>query len=172
MNDAERARNTGPTADQTAARQGEDDSFLAAAREDDSFVREADIDDGLVGDADMPMGLDTDPPITPGMTADAAAAPSSSGDLAPSAQLLETGERETIVTRWREIQAEFVDEPRAAVQDADALVTELMERLSRALASELDQLESRWASGEQVSTEDLRQGLQRYRSFFERLLAA
>jgi len=33
-------------------------------------------------------------------------------------------------------------------------------------------LESRWTTGEQVSTEDLRQGLQRYLAFFERLLAA
>jgi len=106
------------------------------------------------------------------MTVDAGAAPGASADAASSSQLLHAGERDAMVARWREIQAEFVDEPRTAIQQADALVTEMMERLSRAFASELDQLESRWASGEQVSTEDLRQGLQRYRSFFERLLAA
>jgi hypothetical protein len=61
---------------------------------------------------------------------------------------------------------------RRAVQDADALVADLMQRLARMFASERGQLESRWAGGDDVSTEDLRRGLRRYRSFFERLLAA
>jgi hypothetical protein len=75
-------------------------------------------------------------------------------------------------SRWREIQGQFVDEPRSAVHDADALVADLMQRLARMLAAERDQLESRWAGRTDVSTDDLRQGLQCYRSFFERLLAA
>lgn len=86
--------------------------------------------------------------------------------------LLEADELQTVISRWREIQAEFVDEPRRAVQDADALVSDLMDRLARTFAGERDRLESRWGNAEDVSTEDLRQGLQRYRSFFERLLAA
>jgi hypothetical protein len=89
-----------------------------------------------------------------------------------SAQLLEGEELQGVVLRWREIQAQFVDEPRSAVQDADALVADLMQRLARMFADERDRLESRWSTGEEVSTEDLRQGLRRYRSFFERLLAA
>jgi len=87
-------------------------------------------------------------------------------------QLLHGDEMEGVVARWREIQAEFVDEPRKAIKEADDLVTELMERLTRTFASEREQLEARWREGQDVSTEDLRQGLQRYRSFFERLLAA
>lgn len=90
----------------------------------------------------------------------------------PHTQLLADDELESTLVRWKEIQAEFVDEPRKAVQDADALVAELMQRLARMFASERDQLESRWAGGDDVSTEDLRHGLRRYRSFFERLLAA
>jgi hypothetical protein len=90
----------------------------------------------------------------------------------PHAQLLEDHELQSIIERWKEIQAEFVDEPRKAVQDADALVAELMQRLAQMFASEREQLESRWAGGGDVSTEDLRHGLRRYRSFFERLLAA
>ena len=90
----------------------------------------------------------------------------------PQAQLLEADELQGVILRWKEIQAQFVDEPRSAVQDADALVADLMQRLARTFAAEQAQLESRWASGEDVSTEDLRQGLRRYRSFFERLLAA
>jgi hypothetical protein len=88
------------------------------------------------------------------------------------APLLEDHELQSILGRWKEIQADFVDEPRKAVQDADALVAELMQRLAHMFASERQQLESRWAGGDDVSTEDLRHGLRRYRSFFERLLAA
>ena len=80
------------------------------------------------------------------------------------------GDQERLVARWQEIQAGFVDEPRRAVQDADALVVDMMDRLARMLASERDQLESAGDTGK-VSTEDLRQGLRRYRALFERLLA-
>ena len=90
----------------------------------------------------------------------------------PRASLLEDGELQSITTRWKDIQAEFVDEPEQAVQEADALVAELMQRLAAMFATERAELEKRWAGGHQVSTEDLRQGLRRYRSFFERLLAA
>jgi hypothetical protein len=88
------------------------------------------------------------------------------------AQLLEGDEMQRMRAQWKDIQAEFVDEPRKAVQDADALVADLMQRLAQMFAGERDQLESRWAGGGEVSTEDLRDGLRRYRSFFERLLAA
>lgn len=90
----------------------------------------------------------------------------------PRAQLLEDDELQNLLVQWKDIQAEFVDEPRKAVQAADALVAELMQRLAQMFASERAQLESRWSGGEDVSTEDLRRGLRRYRSFFERLLAA
>ena len=74
--------------------------------------------------------------------------------------------------RWHKVQASFVDEPRTSVEQADALVAELMQRLAETFAEERSQLESQWSRGEDVSTEDLRVALQRYRSFFERLLAA
>ncbi len=88
------------------------------------------------------------------------------------ATLLAGGEMQSIVTRWKDIQADFVDEPRKAVEEADALVAELMQRLASMFAQERAGLEQRWAGGESVSTEDLRLSLRRYRSFFERLLAA
>ena len=94
-----------------------------------------------------------------------------SGDQ-PPAQLLADDELHSIQARWKDIQAEFVDEPKSAVHDADALVADLMQRLARMFATEREQLESQWATGNDVSTEDLRRGLRRYRSFFERLLAA
>ena len=73
--------------------------------------------------------------------------------------------------RWDEIQAGFVDEPRDSVQKADALVAELMKTLAETFASERKKLEDQWSSGDDVSTEDLRVSLQRYRSFFHRLLS-
>jgi hypothetical protein len=96
--------------------------------------------------------------------------PSTGGQ--PYAQLLESHEMQRILGQWKDIQAAFVDEPRKAVQDADALVAELMQRLAQTFASQREQLESQWAGGDDVSTEDLRRSLRRYRSFFERLLAA
>jgi len=90
----------------------------------------------------------------------------------PATQLLEDQELQDIRGQWKDIQAEFVDEPRKAVQEADALVAELMQRLAQTFAAEREDLESRWSGGDGVSTEDLRHGLRRYRSFFERLLAA
>jgi hypothetical protein len=72
--------------------------------------------------------------------------------------------------RWSNIQAAFVDEPRHAVEDADNLVASLMKKLAEGFANERSRLESQWDRGDNVSTEDLRLALQRYRSFFDRLL--
>ena len=72
--------------------------------------------------------------------------------------------------RWSEIQTGFVDEPRRAVQQADALVSDIIERIADSFSGERAQLEQQWDRGGDVSTEELRQALQRYRSFFSRLL--
>jgi len=103
---------------------------------------------------------------------DAARDGSAAADPGTRASLLEDGELQNITMRWKDIQAEFVDEPEQAVQEADALVAELMQRLAAMFAEERAGLEKRLAGDQEVSTEDLRQGLRRYRSFFERLLAA
>ena len=73
--------------------------------------------------------------------------------------------------RWSGIQTGFVDEPRKAVEEADALVAALMKRLAEVFADERRQLEAHWEKSDKVSTEDLRIAMQRYRSFFERLLS-
>ncbi len=72
--------------------------------------------------------------------------------------------------RWTEIQADFVDAPREAVERADELVAEAIKRLAESFSQERSQLEPQWSRNEDVSTEDLRVALQRYRSFFHRLL--
>jgi hypothetical protein len=73
--------------------------------------------------------------------------------------------------RWREIQTGFVDEPRHAVEQADGLVAELMQRLAQNFSEQRNNLEHQWDASDKVSTEDLRVALTRYRSFFERLLS-
>jgi hypothetical protein len=87
-----------------------------------------------------------------------------------SAALLNREESEHFRTRWNEIQGKFVDEPRAAVQQADTLVSEVIEQITQMFANEHSSLEGQWNQGNDVSTEDLRKALQRYRSFFNRLV--
>jgi hypothetical protein len=74
--------------------------------------------------------------------------------------------------RWEEIQVRFVDEPRGSVEQADQLVANVIAQLADTFARERGSLEQQWDRGDEVSTEDLRVALQRYRSFFTRLLAA
>jgi hypothetical protein len=83
--------------------------------------------------------------------------------------LLDGEEIQHFRTRWNEVQATFVDEPGASVRQADALVAEVMAQVTQILANKHHTLESQWNKGE-VSTEDLRQILQSYRAFFNRLL--
>ena len=64
-----------------------------------------------------------------------------------------------------------MDEPRDAVEQADGLVAEMMKRLAQVFADERGKLEEQWSRGDDISTEDLRQALRRYRSFFDRLLS-
>jgi hypothetical protein len=94
--------------------------------------------------------------------------PPTQGDA--NAPLFHDDEGRGFRTRWEGIQTGFVDEPRTAVEQADALVSEMIKRLSDVFAEERAGLEQHWGRGENVSTEDLRIALKRYRSFFERLL--
>jgi hypothetical protein len=80
-------------------------------------------------------------------------------------------EAETFHSQWSDIQASFVDEPRHAVEQADSLVAEVMQRLAQVFADERSRLEGQWDRGEDTDTEALRQALRRYRSFFDRLLS-
>src|SRR5438132_1273668 len=89
---------------------------------------------------------------------------------APTALFAQT-DTEQLHSRWTEIQAGFVDEPRRAVEQADALVADVMTRLAQVFAHERETLEHQWDQGNNVTTEDLRVALQRYRSFFDRLLS-
>ena len=88
-----------------------------------------------------------------------------------TAPLFPSSELEELRNRWSGVQTAFVDEPRRAVEQADGLVASAMKRLAEVFAEERSQLEQQWDRGDNVSTEDLRIALQRYRSFFHRLLS-
>ena len=86
--------------------------------------------------------------------------------------LLPDDQNDRFRSSWEEIQAGFVDRPQEAVQKADALVADVMQRVTASLTKERERLEGQWAQGDDVSTEDLRVSLTRYRTFFDRLLSA
>jgi hypothetical protein len=95
-------------------------------------------------------------------------------EIRPGAEfgpLLPGDQTDQLMLRWQDIQSSFVDKPRDSVEQADALVADLMQRLAASFSRERERLETQWDRGDDVSTEDLRVALTRYRSFFDRLLS-
>jgi hypothetical protein len=92
-------------------------------------------------------------------------------DLDSDQMLFADGELSGLRARWTEVQSAFVDDPRDCVQKADGLVADVVDKLTSGFSDARSHLEEQWDRGEQVSTEDLRIALTRYREFFERLLA-
>ena len=89
-----------------------------------------------------------------------------------SIELFDQDEIERFRVEWREIQARFVDDPREAVQGADHLVAEVMQSLATTFNEHKHELEGQWQHGSDAETEDLRQALRHYRTFFNQLLPA
>jgi hypothetical protein len=84
--------------------------------------------------------------------------------------LLDESKAQEFRSRWQDIQTEFVDDPQNSVEQADELVTQVINGITENFANERNSLEDQWNRGEQASTEDLRLAMKRYRSFFNRLL--
>jgi hypothetical protein len=85
--------------------------------------------------------------------------------------LVGTRQMEELRGRWSGIQASFVDDPRKAVQEADALVSSAIKQIEESFRDQRAKLEQRWSKGGDASTEDLRIVVQHYRAFFDRLLS-
>ena len=97
-----------------------------------------------------------------------APAEASSEGLEP---LFEDEAARTFRSRWQVIQGKFVDDPRDSVKQADDLVADIIKSVTMSFADRRIGLEKQWNSGDNnISTEDMRLALKRYRSFFERLL--
>ena len=105
---------------------------------------------------------------SPGTSTATAAARAKEPETGP---LFSAEEAAKLRAQWDAIQVGFVDEPRKAVEEADGLVATAMKRLAEQFAEERSKLEGQWDRGGDVSTEDLRLALRRYRSFFGRLLS-
>jgi len=113
----------------------------------------------------------TTPTTMPRRTSQLANPAATDGATSDAEPLFPSGEAEGFRGRWVEVQTGFVDEPRNAVEQADSLVAEMMQRLAQVFADERGKLEEQWSRGDDIGTEDLRQALRRYRSFFDRLLS-
>jgi hypothetical protein len=118
--------------------------------------------------ADEPLSRDR----SEGDRESAASTSEGTTSAADGGPLFPEDESERLRERWLEIQRGFVDQPRESVEQADALVADLMQRLAASFANERQGLEAQWDRGDDVSTEELRVALTRYRSFFDRLLSA
>jgi len=92
-------------------------------------------------------------------------------DATPSTPLFADKEAEGYRSRWLEVQSRFVDAPRESVEAADKLVAEVIQKLAAVFADQQKELESELERSGKLSTEELRLALQRYRSFFDRLLS-
>jgi hypothetical protein len=128
------------------------------------------------GSAKTPAQVGTSSRLANGLNSDPNSGPNSgTAEIAhldeKTAPLFPGDEAGKLNQRWTAIQAGFVDEPRKAVEDADSLVASAMTRLAEMFADERARLEGQWDRGGEVSTEDLRVALRRYRAFFGRLLA-
>jgi len=139
-------------------------------RPDDARLSTAD----LASATDRPVERDVTRDMQQGhanLVADAARPAQDANGDHRATPLFAKDETEDFRRRWTDIQAAFVDEPRQAVENADSLVAAAIKRLAEIFARERSTLEQQWAQGGDVSTEDLRVALQRYRSFFDRLLS-
>ncbi|MGB7281632.1 MAG: hypothetical protein WBE13_05150 [Candidatus Acidiferrum sp.] len=139
-------------------------------------IREEDTDEGLTtatlaGAGARPVARAVVAPsfaVAGGSSAGAATAVALDKQVVP---LFSAEEAKDFRSRWDAIQVSFVDEPRQVVEQADSLVALAMKRLAEMFAAERARLEGQWDRGDNVSTEDLRLALQRYRSFFGRILS-
>jgi hypothetical protein len=128
---------------------------------------------------DEPRGVDANRNVETTRDATSAGTMEGTRDIVPDqqvqndrpGQLFPDNELNEFRARWDKAQIGFVDEPRAAVEQADSLVASIVKRIAEQFAAERAELEHQWDRGDNVSTEDLRQALRRYRSFFDRLLA-
>jgi hypothetical protein len=97
--------------------------------------------------------------------------PQPAARAAGGVSLFESDRSMELQRRWTDVQARFVDDPKAAVKSADGLVDEVIRDLSTLFSDERSKLERQWDNDADVSTEDLRVAIRRYRAFFERLLS-
>jgi hypothetical protein len=146
-----------PTAATDPGWQGQADEFAADRSERAGTSPSPAQTDPTISTAVRPEGLDGD-------------AQSSAQTTTDTSLFAETDLAE-LRRGWDSVQAGFVDDPKRCVEQADGLVSDVVEQLSNGFAEARSRLEQQWSRGQEPSTEDLRVALKRYREFFDRLLA-
>lgn len=111
------------------------------------------------GNADGPYG-----DKAPNLSATAEGRP----EMAQRTSLL--GNPQGFRLRWESIQVSFVDDPRGAVEEAEKLVSSVIDELVSGFRQQRESLEQQWSGGGEASTDSMRTAFQRYRDFFDRLL--
>ena len=131
-----------------------------ADRPQEAAAEPAEITPTPVPAADPPAGT----PVPEGLPEPPSAAARDSAEATPGLPLgsLDVA---AIRSRFIDIQAGFVDEPRQAVEEAGRFVDDLVQQVAEALRQQRGQL-----AGPEGSTEDLRLALRAYRQFVDRLL--
>jgi hypothetical protein len=163
--------NDGTNADRPSAEDVISDHAINDRTISDRTINDRAINDRAINDrpgpvlAERPAGE-----VAPIVNSEVRSA-SETRNASETAPLFPSSELEELRNRWSGVQTAFVDEPRRAVEQADGLVASAMKRLAEVFAEERSKLEQQWDRGDNVSTEDLRIALQRYRSFFHRLLS-
>jgi hypothetical protein len=130
---------------------------------------------GTVSEAETDVGRRVDSTVADGDRDAATRAQTDAGRQpiaaqGPRATLIEPERAESYNSRWKELKGQFVDDPRGSVQGANQLVGEVLDELEELFRNQRADLE-RGLDSEETTTEDLRQALGRYRSFFDRLLS-
>ena len=140
----------------------------------DHSTDHGDLEGGGLSQTDVQPTRDFQPtePAQPASAERLAAEPVLAAHSAPSTEqaLFADDELSDLQSRWANVQAAFVDDPKDSVKQADGLVNDVVEQITSSFSQARSQLEEQWSRGEDASTEDLRVALTRYREFFQRLL--
>ncbi len=115
---------------------------------------------------DNAQGLGIPTPVAP------AAPESARGTFGAATPLLPASKVGELRLLWNHIEAGFLDEPRRSVEEANKLLANAVQLVAEGFARERASLERQWESEGNVSTEELRLALKRYRAFFSRFLDA
>jgi hypothetical protein len=104
-------------------------------------------DEGVAmpGESDDPMASTVPPTESEPATADTGGIRADDVPGGHDAEaLLPEDQSERFNVRWEEIQSSFVDKPQEAVEQADALVVDLMQRVTGGFSTERERLEGQW----------------------------
>jgi hypothetical protein len=120
-----------------------------------------------------PLGEPALPAETPTETpAEVPAAPTAEPAHGGGRTIIESGAADGFHERWRDVQFGFVDDPQAAVRQADELADEVVRSFTDAIEAHKRALADRWRSQRDAAqdTERLRLLVRSYREFVDRLL--